>query len=158
MYHKILVAVDRSEFRKPVFQAALDIARCNHADMRVLHVMALDEQDNPTIPISTSMGLAGAIDEETMEVYRELWQTYENKGVEVLQSLAALAVGTGVRTEIMQCSGGSPGLEICRLARDWKADLIVLGRRGHSGFSELFLGSVSNYVVHHAPCSVLTVQ
>ncbi|MEO0350033.1 MAG: universal stress protein, partial [Cyanobacteria bacterium P01_A01_bin.15] len=40
----------------------------------------------------------------------------------------------------------------------WNADLIMMGRRGRSGFSELLLGSVSNYVMHHAPCSVLTVQ
>jgi len=36
--------------------------------------------------------------------------------------------------------------------------LVVVGRRGHSGLSELFLGSVSNYVLHRAPCSVLTIQ
>ncbi len=38
------------------------------------------------------------------------------------------------------------------------ADLIVVGRRGRSGLSELILGSASNYVLHHAPCSVLTLQ
>lgn len=47
---------------------------------------------------------------------------------------------------------------ICELARNWNADLIILGRRGRTGLSELLLGSVSNYVLHHAPCSVLTVQ
>ncbi|NEO65320.1 MAG: universal stress protein, partial [Moorea sp. SIO4G2] len=36
--------------------------------------------------------------------------------------------------------------------------LIVLGRRGLGGLKEMVLGSVSNYVVHHAPCSVLVVQ
>ncbi len=38
------------------------------------------------------------------------------------------------------------------------ADLIVLGRRGRTGLAEALLGSVSNYVLHHAPCSVLVVQ
>lgn len=33
-----------------------------------------------------------------------------------------------------------------------------MGRRGHKGLSEILLGSVSNYVVHHAPCSVLVLQ
>jgi nucleotide-binding universal stress UspA family protein len=33
-----------------------------------------------------------------------------------------------------------------------------MGRRGRTGLSELFLGSVSNYVTHHAPCSVLTLK
>ncbi|MGQ9872468.1 universal stress protein [Leptodesmis sp.] len=38
------------------------------------------------------------------------------------------------------------------------ADLILIGNRGHTGLKELFLGSASNYVLHHAPCSVLTVK
>ncbi|MCZ8054719.1 MAG: universal stress protein, partial [Microcystis sp. LE19-12.2C] len=47
---------------------------------------------------------------------------------------------------------------ICKVAREENIDLIVIGRRGRSGLGELFLGSVSNYVLHHAPCSVLIVQ
>ncbi|MGL4622525.1 MAG: universal stress protein, partial [Chroococcidiopsis sp.] len=47
---------------------------------------------------------------------------------------------------------------ICDFALAWKADLIVTGRRGRRGLSEFFMGSVSNYVLHHASCSVLTVQ
>jgi len=47
---------------------------------------------------------------------------------------------------------------ICELAIDWNADLIMMGRRGRSGIAEFFLGSVSNYVLHHAPCSVQIVH
>ena len=47
---------------------------------------------------------------------------------------------------------------ICNAAISWQADLIIMGRRGRTGLSELFLGSVSNYVLHHAPCAVLVVQ
>lgn len=53
---------------------------------------------------------------------------------------------------------GDPSRVICEIAQAWNADLIIIGRRGRTGLSELFLGSVSNYVLHHAPCSVLTVQ
>jgi nucleotide-binding universal stress UspA family protein len=60
----------------------------------------------------------------------------------------------------VQCEAkvGNPSLAICDRASEWGADLIVLGRRGHKGISELLLGSVSNHVIHHAPCSVLIVQ
>jgi nucleotide-binding universal stress UspA family protein len=53
---------------------------------------------------------------------------------------------------------GDPGQKICQVAQQEGIDLIIVGRHGRSGLSELILGSVSNYVVHHAPCSVLVVQ
>lgn len=77
--------------------------------------------------------------------------------MELLRSRTRKAMAAGVSTEFTQLAG-SPGKTICDLASDWGADLIVMGRRGRSGLSELILGSVSNYVLHHARCSVLTVQ
>ncbi|MEM9908892.1 MAG: universal stress protein, partial [Cyanobacteria bacterium P01_D01_bin.44] len=55
-------------------------------------------------------------------------------------------------------SSGTPEHLICDLAHSWNADVIVLGSRGHRGLRELFLGSISNYVTHHAPCSVWVVR
>ena len=63
----------------------------------------------------------------------------------------------GIPTE-SKCEVGHPGSLIRDLAMNWSADLIVMGRRGLSGLQEVFLGSVSNYILHHAPCSVLIVH
>ncbi|MFB6345887.1 MAG: universal stress protein [bacterium] len=52
---------------------------------------------------------------------------------------------------------GHAGEEICDLAEDLGADTIVMGRRGSSAVSELLLGSVSQYVLHHAACPVTVV-
>lgn len=75
----------------------------------------------------------------------------------MLRSLTESAIAAGVKTDFAQTSG-SPGQAICNLDRTWGADLIVVGRWGRSGLNELLFGSVSNYVLHHAPCSVLVVE
>jgi nucleotide-binding universal stress UspA family protein len=53
---------------------------------------------------------------------------------------------------------GDPVEEILRLAKIYKADLIVLGSRGLTGMKKIVLGSVSSQIVEEAPCSVLVVK
>jgi nucleotide-binding universal stress UspA family protein len=43
-------------------------------------------------------------------------------------------------------------------AREWAANLVVLGSRGHSSIASLILGSTSAEVVDHAPCPVLVAR
>lgn len=53
---------------------------------------------------------------------------------------------------------GSPESRIVETAEATQPDLIVLGSHGYSRWERLLLGSVSDSVVHHAPCSVLIVR
>jgi nucleotide-binding universal stress UspA family protein len=53
---------------------------------------------------------------------------------------------------------GDPGTEIVRVAREFGADLIVMGTRGQTGLERLLLGSVARKVLHHAHCSVLVIR
>jgi nucleotide-binding universal stress UspA family protein len=52
---------------------------------------------------------------------------------------------------------GDAAYEIVREAEDWKADLIVLGTHGRRGARRVFLGSVAETVLRHAPCAALVV-
>ena len=74
-----------------------------------------------------------------------------------MKSLTEEATKAEVKTEFKQ-TFGYPGRNICELAQTWSAELIVVGSRGLTGLKEMFLGSISNYVTHHAPCSVLIVR
>ena len=51
---------------------------------------------------------------------------------------------------------GNPAQALLDLAKG--ADLLVVGSRGHGGFTGALLGSVSQHVVHHAPCPVVVVR
>lgn len=53
---------------------------------------------------------------------------------------------------------GEPRKVIMQLARTWPADLIVMGSHGKRGLNKAFLGSVSDSVGMHAPCSVEIVR
>ena len=53
---------------------------------------------------------------------------------------------------------GNPAIDICRIAAERHADLIVTSTHGRTGLAHLFMGSVAERVVRHAPCSVLVVR
>jgi len=53
---------------------------------------------------------------------------------------------------------GTPESRIVETAEEMHADLIVIGSHGYKTWERMLLGSVSNSVVHHAPCSVLVVR
>jgi universal stress protein E len=52
---------------------------------------------------------------------------------------------------------GDPAYEIVREAQEWQADVIVLGTHGRRGARRVFLGSVAETVLRHAPCACLVV-
>ncbi len=153
MYTKILAAFDRSSRGKQVFDAALTLAKANHADLMLLHVLSRDAEDSP---VRYSPKLIG-YQENDLNVQRQEWEDFIKKTDELLESLTQQAISEGVKAEFRQREG-SPGRIICDFAHEWGADLIVVGRRGYSSASEMFIGSVSSYIIHRCNCSVHIVQ
>jgi nucleotide-binding universal stress UspA family protein len=156
MLKRILVALDRSSMGQQVFEEALALASATKADLMLLHVLYPEEEGSPQMPMIYNTYTL-PLDERTMKLYQQQWQEFEKQGLDMLQSFADLATNVGVKTEFTQ-KIGSPGRAICELAYSWGADLIIMGRRGLSGVKEFFLGSVSSYVLHRAPCSVHIVH
>jgi nucleotide-binding universal stress UspA family protein len=62
---------------------------------------------------------------------------------------------TGLTTKVVT---GPPKQAIIEEAEKWGADLIIMGSHGYGFWQRALLGSVSDAVVHHAPCSVLVVR
>jgi len=156
MFQKILVAMDMSKISHRAFEQAFALAEVSGASLILLHVLSPEEEGSPDIAALHSYVSSGGDDTDAKH-YQELWEAFSQKGLEMLRSRVETAKKAGVCADCIQ-EVGSPGKVICEFAKKWDADLIVMGRRGISGLSELLLGSVSNYVIHHTCCSVLTVQ
>jgi nucleotide-binding universal stress UspA family protein len=157
MFKRILAAIDRSEIGKDVFVQALELARLTSANLMLLHVLSLEESGSPDVMIAPSIEYYPGWNEQSFKLYQQNWEIFKNEGLQMLQSFCSQANTLNINTEFTQNSG-SPGRIICDLAKSWDADIIVMGRRGHSGLAELLMGSVSNYVLHHAPCTVHVIH
>jgi nucleotide-binding universal stress UspA family protein len=157
MFNKILVAIDSSENSLHVFEKALSLAKTSGASLMLFHVLSPfeDAYINP-VPLNSS-SIYPTFNTEFADYYLGLWEELKQEKIKLLTSLCNQAKESDVKAKFA-ISLGHTGRMICEKARDDNADLIIIGRRGISGLSELFLGSVSNYVLHYAPCSVLTVQ
>ncbi|MBE9228164.1 universal stress protein [Phormidium sp. LEGE 05292] len=158
MYKKILVAMDNSEISQQVFNSAVSMGKQNNATLMLLHVLTDEEMGLTEIASQHISALEyHAAMVEQVEAYLKEKELFRKKYLSLLEYWVQEAADAGVPAEYTLNYGG-PGRTICDLANNWDADLIMMGRRGLSGFSEFFMGSISNYVVHHSPCSVFIVQ
>ena len=158
MFKKILVALDMSPMADDVFEKALSIGKSNEAELLLLHVISSEEDNSPlAIPPNIYDLYPAANNELTIKSWQEEWENYIKQGNELLEKYSQKALNSEVKVENLQVQGNA-GRTICKIAKEKQADLIVIGRRGRTGIGEMLLGSVSNYVLHNAYCSVLIVQ
>lgn len=109
--------------------------------VRVLHVVG--EFVPPAQELWYDAG--GDLDQAREEIKERSTELTERVGGWLREQ--GLTVETAVRD-------GEAGPAVVGEAKEWGADLIVIGSRGHTGLRRLLEGSVSRYVVDHAPCPV----
>jgi nucleotide-binding universal stress UspA family protein len=158
MLQKILIAIGDAPDSEKILESGLTLADKLGAQVLLLHVL------NPLVPHDFVLaggplvgGILPVVDDQAIEQYLKEWQKYEKHGLERLQAYAQQASDRQIKAEIRQELGDSAPM-ICKAAQAWPADLIVIGRNQQSVWSEIFLGSTSNYVLHHASCSVMVIQ
>jgi nucleotide-binding universal stress UspA family protein len=154
MFEKILIAIGNSAESQLVLGSGLNLAEKMGAKVLLLHVLS------PVTSTSFSPlvgGMFPIVNDVAIEQYTKEWKECEQQGLEQLQADAKQAKELGIEVEISQ-NLGDAGQMICEVAKSWSADAIVMGRNQKSMLSEIWLGSTSNYVLHHAPCSTLVIQ
>lgn len=159
MFSIILAALDTDEDCSVVFNQALDLAKSAGSTLKLLGVVTT--ANNDTIPLDAYYpefaGYSLAVSDEIRQDCQKRYDAYKERGKSVLTRFEEQATAARVQVKIMQVED-MPGRAICDRAQAEKSDLIVVGSHGRKGLSEIFMGSVSNYVMHHAPCSVLIVH
>ncbi len=158
MFEKILLALDTPHASNPAYQYGVSLAESYGARLMLLHALFPGEGNAPVPPSEEVFFVPATLpDSPAVKQYRQVWEQYLADNDQALAALGQDAIARGLSVEWSQ-NYGLPGKTICALAKNWEADLIVVGRRHQSRLSEWFMGSVSNYVLHHAPCSVLIAQ
>jgi nucleotide-binding universal stress UspA family protein len=141
---RILHPTDFSKASGAAFTKSVELAKANHAELVLLHVLA------PPVPM---MG-EGYV---PPRVYQDLYASARAYGQKALDALGAKAKKAGVRAKTL-LSDGMAHAQIVRAARSLRADMIVIGTHGRTGLAKLFLGSVAGRVVSTATCPVMTVR
>jgi nucleotide-binding universal stress UspA family protein len=147
---RILIADDGSESAMKAVEIACDLAVKTGAELIALAVIDPREirpTDIKELAGSENLGL-----DEAREYLAAASADYLGRCEEA-------ATRAGVRRfRSARCDGDDPAFEIVDFARASNVDLIVVGCRGRGRLPGLLLGSVSQKLASHAPCSVLIAR
>lgn len=148
LFSTILVPVDFSPCSEAAFRTALSLARAHQSEVVLLHVI-----DTDTLTAFHRLGLL-AVPSDAAKQKRRLRHHARLSIRRVLESEETK--GLSIRRVVLE---GSPFVEIARMARVEKVDLVVMGSYGgRSGaVDKIFFGSTAEKVVRTAGCPVLTV-
>jgi nucleotide-binding universal stress UspA family protein len=139
---KIIVGVDGSDPSKRAVEWCAAHAAALDAEVVVVHAMDLPVIVAPSTAMVPVPQFSTQNREELEKIVTEEWSA----------PLAKASVAFRV-----QLRDSDPALGIMQVARNEKADLVVTGRRGRGGFTELLLGSTSHALSHHLGLPLLIV-
>ena len=140
---RVLLAVDGSDHSAVAMESLLERPWPGGTVVRVFTSVLV-----PFAPVDVfgGGGVATYNYEQLTPALMQQGQALVDRHVARLQEAGFTAEGLTAR--------GDARVEIVAAAEDWPARLIVMGSHGHTGAKRWLLGSVAEYVVRHASCSV----
>lgn len=142
---RLLLATDGSKFSEAALRAVIRQTRKPGTEIRVLHVV-----EPPPLLVYRQMQGYESVLAQAWEAERKRAKKLVKNTVELLRAKGLKASGTA--------EDGDAKSKILEAAKKWRADLIVLGSHGRKGIQRFLMGSVSEAVARHAPCSVEVVR
>ena len=143
---KIVTAYDGSKDSAKAVEVGAELALKFKAELVIVHIYS-----SPVIAYAGGAGVPAIDMDDLEEAAKEGGQKVLERGVTM-----ARAQGAKARGELLEAASAVQGL--VEFSANEKADLVVVGTRGMTGFRKLILGSVSSGVVSHAHCPVLVVR
>ncbi|MBL0422141.1 universal stress protein [Ramlibacter sp. AW1] len=146
MYQRILVPIDGSDASLHALDTAIGLARAFKAQLRLIHVL----EDAAYLAGYDPAGAAAG----------ELYQATRESGEQIVKDAAARVQAAGLQAETLFVDRFGDRLPdaIATAAKDWGADLIVVGTHGRRGLSRLMLGSGAEQIIRTAPVPVLVAR
>ncbi len=142
-WKKILCPIDFSEPARAAMATAVELSRHFDAELTLFHSYQLPGYTLPEGSVVASPKMLQDLADQA-ESHLEEWKaTAQRMGAPRVQTAKSI---------------GDPALEVVELARDGGFDLIVLGTHGRTGIRHALLGSITERVVRHARCPVLTIH
>ena len=139
---RIVVPTDFSKTAERAFERAVSLAKDSQAELHICHAIEY---------------VAPMVSPYEIPIPEDFIQQTRAAAQDRLSQVVENAKSAGLHCEGHLLSDrADPG--ISNLAESLHADLIVMGTRGNSRLRHMFLGSVAERTVRHAPCSVLTVK
>src|SRR5262245_22844604 len=145
-YRSIVVGTDGSETAERAVRQAADLAADEGA--RLVVVSAYQATGALTVGIE-----AERVPSDIRHTLTDRAQTEE-----LAERGRSIARERGVAKVVVQALEGEPARVLLEAAKDFDADLIVVGSRGLTSHAHFILGSVAASVAHHAPCDVLVAH
>ena len=145
-YTSIVVGTDGSETAERAVRQAAGLAADEGA--RLVVVSAYQR----------SGALASGIEAERVPADLRHTLTDRAQTDELAERGRAIARELGVAKVVVQAIEGDPAHTLLEAAKDFNADLIVVGSKGLTSHAHFMLGSVAASVAHHAPCDVLVAH
>ena len=139
MFSRILHANDGSDHAFNALSLALKIAKQSNAELHMICVEEIDYLPETIEDVRQETGVAGRRFHSVVNRARSMAEESQVK----------------LKTHVV---AGHPVRDIVDLARDLKADLLVVGASGHSALYDRMIGSRADRIVHLAPCPVLVVR
>ncbi len=146
---RVLLAVDGSPCSEMAVQAVIDRFPPGDTQVKVIHAVEWMRE----MPLCFQYGSGPNAGHDVVASRHNSFE----RARELVERVAAQLEFKGFHPSVAT-PDADPRHAIVEAAREWPADLIVLGSHGRKGLDRLLIGSVAESVVRHAPCSVDIVR